>query len=172
MRSNLRDMAKMKRKLHEATNDFRAGLVTSMLVSGGGSGGTGAGPGISATKEHLAGIIDEVKTRCTYCTVYTTQYTPPSISEFLLDPRQVLDCHKTMCIIHEDQARADDLIVQLATDYDSLMAAADSALSVRRRKARELRTVTKRSKKKKADDVMSEIDECQKEFDKLSQAVR
>ena len=77
-----------------------------------------------------------------------------------------------MCIIHEDQARADDLIVQLATDYDAMMAAADSALSVRRRKARELRTVTKRSRKKKADDVMSEIDECQKEFDKLSQAVR
>ena len=66
MRSNLREMAKMKRKLHEATNDFRAGLVTSMLVSGGGSGG-GAGPGVSATKEHLAGIIDEVGTRCTHC---------------------------------------------------------------------------------------------------------
>ena len=75
MRSNLREMAKMKRKLHEATNDFRAGLVTSMLVSGGGgSGGAGAGPGISATKEHLAGIIDEVKTRCTYRTLHTIQH--------------------------------------------------------------------------------------------------
>ena len=151
MRSNLRDMAKMKRKLHEATNDFRTGLVTSMLVSSGRSTNTGtnsdsaaaAGPGISATKEHLAGIIDEV-----------------------------VDCHKTMGVIHEEQARADDLIVQLATDYDSMMSAADSALSVRRRKARQLRTVTKRSKKKKAEEVMNEIDECQKEFDKLSQAVR
>ena len=34
MRSNLRNMAKMKRRLHEATNDFRTGLVTSMLVGG------------------------------------------------------------------------------------------------------------------------------------------
>lgn len=34
MRSNLRNMAKMKRKLHESTNDFRTGLVTSMLVGG------------------------------------------------------------------------------------------------------------------------------------------
>ena len=77
-----------------------------------------------------------------------------------------------MSVIHEEQARADDLIVQLATDYDSMMSAADSALSVRRRKARQLRTVTKRSKKKKAEEVMNEIDDCQKEFDKLSQAVR
>ena len=100
-------------------------------------------PGISSTKEHLAGIIDEV-----------------------------VDCHKTMSVIHEEQARADDLIVQLATDYDSMMSAADAALAVRRRKARELRAVTKRSKKKKAEEVMGEIDDCQKEFDKLSQAVR
>ena len=84
----------------------------------------------------------------------------------------MVDCHKTMSVIHEEQARADDLIVQLATDYDSMMSAADSALAVRRRKARELRAVTKRSKKKKAEEVMSEIDDCQKEFDKLSQAVR
>ena len=77
-----------------------------------------------------------------------------------------------MSVIHEEKARADDLIVQLATDYDSMMSAADSALSVRRRKARQLRTVTKRSKKKKAEEVMNEIDDCQKEFDKLSQAVR
>ena len=77
-----------------------------------------------------------------------------------------------MSVIHEEQARADDLIVQLATDYDSMMSAADSALAVRRRKARELRAVTKRSKKKKAEEVMNEIDDCQKEFDKLSQAVR
>ena len=77
-----------------------------------------------------------------------------------------------MSVIHEEQARADDLIVQLATDYDSMMSAADAALAVRRRKARELRAVTKRSKKKKAEEVMGEIDDCQKEFDKLSQAVR
>ena len=51
MRSNLREMAKMKRKLHEATNDFRTGLVTSMLV-----GGRGANPGISTTKEHLVSV--------------------------------------------------------------------------------------------------------------------
>ena len=61
-----RDRVASSSTIAVATNDFRAGLVTSMLVSGGGSGG-GAGPGVSATKEHLAGIIDEVGTRCTHC---------------------------------------------------------------------------------------------------------
>ena len=56
MRSNLRDMAKMKRKLHEATNDFRTGLVTSMLVGGRGVNSGSAGPGISTTKEHLVSV--------------------------------------------------------------------------------------------------------------------
>ncbi len=63
-------------------------------------------------------------------------------------------------------------MVQLANDYDSLISSAQSALGVRRKKQKELQAVTKKSKKKKAEDLMEEIDKCQNDFDKLSQAVR
>lgn len=72
----------------------------------------------------------------------------------------------------QDQSRADDLIVQLAEDYQKMIDSAGSALSVRRKKLKVLQSLTKKGKKKKAEDVMEEIDKCQKEFDKLSQAVR
>jgi hypothetical protein len=44
----------------------------------------------------------------------------------------VLDCHRTMSTIYEQQSIADRLIVELATDYALLVEAAMEAISTRR----------------------------------------
>ena len=45
----------------------------------------------------------------------------------------MVNCHKTMGAVHTDQARADDLIVQLAHDYERAVAAAKDVLAQRRK---------------------------------------
>lgn len=44
----------------------------------------------------------------------------------------VIDCHKTMGIIHQEQSKADDLIIQLAVDYERLVSTAKLVLSHRK----------------------------------------
>ena len=44
-----------------------------------------------------------------------------------------MDCHKTMGAVHTEQAKADDLIVQLAHDYERSVASAKDVLAQRRK---------------------------------------
>ena len=45
---------------------------------------------------------------------------------------EVLDCHRTMSTIYEEQSIADRLIVELATDYSLLVESAMEVITTRR----------------------------------------
>ena len=44
---------------------------------------------------------------------------------------EVVDCHRMMGLIHQEQSKADELIVQLAIDYEKLVVSAKAVMSVR-----------------------------------------
>lgn len=79
---------------------------------------------------------------------------------------QVVDCHKTMGLIHQEQAKADDLIVQLAWDYERLVSSAKDVLAQRRKFQQEMQKV------QKGKNPLEEIEKIQVQFDKVSQTIR
>ncbi len=78
----------------------------------------------------------------------------------------VVACHKAMGLIHLEQARADELVVQLAADYERLVAAA--LLGLTRRKG----FLQQMQRAQKAKNALEAIESIQGHFDKFSQTLR
>lgn len=79
---------------------------------------------------------------------------------------EVVDCHKTMGLINQEQSQADELIVQLAVDYEKLVSAAKDVMALRRKYQQQMQ------KAQKGKNSLDEIEKIQKEFDKMSQIIR
>ncbi len=80
---------------------------------------------------------------------------------------EVVDCHKVMAAIHQEQSVADDLVVELAEDYCLLIESARQTLAERRKCQEKMRAAQKLK-----NNPLEEIEKAQAQFDKLSQAVR
>ena len=115
-----------------------------------------------ATNEFQSGLVSMAVSKSSR---ETTASGASNLSQVIT---QVVDCHKTMGLIHQEQSKADQLIVQLAEDYVHMVEAAQKALATRRNVQDDVKKVSKG----KEDDSSEDVKKVQEEFEKLSQTVR
>ena len=80
----------------------------------------------------------------------------------------VVGCHKTMGLIHQEQAKADELVVDLAVDYERLVSHSKEVIGQRRKYQENMQ----KARKGKKNAALEEIEKIQTDFDKLSQSIR
>lgn len=80
--------------------------------------------------------------------------------------KEVIQCHKAMAKMQEEQSKADEIIEQLAVDYQDLVKSAKSTLKYRSRYQKDMQKV------QKGKNPLEEIEKIQVGFDKISQTIR
>ncbi|TRY71580.1 hypothetical protein TCAL_11295 [Tigriopus californicus] len=80
--------------------------------------------------------------------------------------KEVIQCHKTMAQMQEEQSKADEIIEQLAVDYQHLVKSAKTTLQHRSRYQKDMQKV------QKGKNPLEEIEKIQVSFDKISQTIR